>query len=73
MEFQKLVDSFYAPTCIMSVEKTEDGRYGEIRMVAGNKKYTDMIDIRMKQEAGVEEFENGTAFVPGTIYSEYFP
>ena len=73
MEFQKLVDSFYAPTCIMSVEKTEDGRYGEIRMVAGNKKYTDMIDIRMKQEAGIEESENGTAFVPGTIYSEYFP
>jgi diguanylate cyclase (GGDEF)-like protein len=73
MEFQKLVDSFYAPTCIMSVEKTEDGRHGEIRMVAGNKKYKDMIDIRVKQEAGVDELEGGTAFVPDTIYSEYFP
>ena len=39
MDFQSIVDSVYVPTIIVSVEKREEGGYGEIRIVAGNKKY----------------------------------
>ena len=41
MDLQKLADSFHAPTCIISVEKKEDGGYGEIRLVAGNEEIGD--------------------------------
>ena len=68
MDFQKVVDAFYTPASIISVEKTEDGGFGDIRYIAGNKKYTDMIDIRLK---------NGntkvTEFTSGALYTDYFP
>ena len=63
MDFQIIVDSFFSPTCIVSVEKTETG-YGDIRIVAVNKKYLYMIDQRRGYEA---------AFTPGALYTEYFP
>ena len=63
MDFQVIADSFFSPTCVVSVEKTKDGSYGDIRFVACNKKYTDIIEDRIKP----------AKFVPGTIYSEYFP
>ena len=44
MDFQKFVDGFQPMTCIMSVEKLPDGKYGEIRIVAGNKAYIDSIE-----------------------------
>ena len=44
MDFQSLVNSFHAPTCIISVQKTPDGGYGEIRLVAGNAKYLEPIE-----------------------------
>ena len=61
MDFQILVNSFFSPACIASVQKTREGSYGEIRIVAANGKYTDMIDQR------------GLTFVPGSLYTEYFP
>ena len=43
MDYQKIADSFSSPACILSVEKKADG-YGEIRFVAGNKVFADMIN-----------------------------
>ena len=43
MDFQNVVDSIGAMTCVMSVEKLEDG-YGEIRVVTGNRAYIDSIE-----------------------------
>lgn len=68
VDFQSIVDAFCTPASIISVEKTGDGKYGDIRYIAGNKKYTDMIDIRLK---------NGTTrvreFISGALYTDYFP
>ena len=73
MDFQRFVESFLSPTCIASVEKTGDGGYGEIRLVAGNKKYTDMIDMRMGPDTPERQGIGGSSFVPGLLYTEYFP
>ena len=61
MDFQNFADSFFSPTCITSVEKTADGGYGEIRIVAANAKYIDMVSRR------------GMKFVPGSLYTDFFP
>ena len=44
MDFQKFVDGFESMTCIISVEELPDGKYGKIRIVAGNKAYVDSIE-----------------------------
>ncbi len=69
MDFWGFVDSFYSPTCVVSVDKTEDGGYSDIRIIAGNKKYLEMIDMRMSEEAP----EQKCSFVSGALYTEYFP
>ena len=46
MDFQNVVDAFCTPASIISVQKKDNGEYGEIRYIAGNKKYNDMIDPR---------------------------
>ena len=48
MDFQKFADSVFSPTCVLSVQKTETGGYGDIRIVAANKKYADLLNLRMK-------------------------
>ena len=37
MDFQALADSFYAAASIVSVEKLENGNYGKICIIAGNR------------------------------------
>ena len=39
MDFQALVDSFSQAAVLLSVEKKEEGKYGEIRFVVGNAPY----------------------------------
>ncbi|EID86004.1 diguanylate cyclase (GGDEF) domain-containing protein [Treponema sp. JC4] len=39
MDFQALVDSFSQAAVVISVEKKEEGKYGDIRFVAGNSVY----------------------------------
>lgn len=68
MDFQSIVDSVYVPTIVVSVDKREDGGYGDIRLAAGNKKYADLLDLRMKPHGD----EKNEPFKPGLIYSEYF-
>ena len=73
MDLQKLVDTVFAPTCVVSVEKKEDGGYGDIRLVAANKKYADMIGMRSKHDASGNPTGEFCTFVPGSLYTDYFP
>ena len=66
MDFQNVVDSIGAMTCVMSVEKLDDG-YGEIRVVTGNRAYIDSIE---KPTPGAELLT--TEFVPNSLYTRYF-
>ena len=71
MDFQNIVDLLNAPTCIMSVERKSDGKYGDIRIVTGNKKYTDILSLRENSP----HFTNpdDKSFIPNLLYTEYFP
>ena len=73
MDFQSFVDTFFAPTCIVAVEKRPDGGCGEIRLAAGNAKYLDMIRMRLENNEFQVSEDAGNAFVPGSLYSKYFP
>ncbi len=44
MDFQKLADSFQTVTCVISVERKDDG-YGEIRIAAANQMFLDAAGI----------------------------
>ena len=68
MDFQIIVDSLCAPSCIVSVEKRLGGGYGDIRLAAGNKKYADLLDVRMRPNVST----SSEYFVPGLLYTEYF-
>ena len=68
MDFQKFVDGFSPMTCVMSVEKLPDGKYGEIRIVAGNKAYVDSIE---NMPDAPKAFSN--KFIPNSLYQNYFP
>ena len=72
MDRQKFVDAFYFPTALISVEKLPDGGYGDIRLVACNKKYLDIIDYRISKRTG-EHSDKDDVFVPGSLYYKYFP
>lgn len=66
MGFQEVVDGIGAMTCIVSVEKLEDGGYGEIRIVTGNKSYIDSIE---HPAPGVEMLIQ--KFTPNSLYTDY--
>ena len=67
MDFQKIVDGMAAMTCIVSVEKLEDGGCGELRIVTGNKAYIDSIE---NPAPGAEMLTR--TFTPNSLYTEYF-
>ena len=69
MDFQKFVDSFAAPTCIISVEKLADGGYGEIRIVTGNKLYIQSIEATYDDSPKLLVDK----FIPNSEYQRYFP
>jgi len=58
VDFQSLVDMCAMSCSVVSVEKTADGRCGEIRIVCANKKYRD---------------EMGPAFHDNMLYQELVP
>lgn len=68
MDFQKFVDGFLPMTCVVSVEKLPDGKWGEIRLVAGNKAYVDSIE---KNPDAPKMLQN--KFIPNSLYQEYIP
>ena len=65
MDFQALVDSMTAMSCVVSVEKVGDG-YGAVRIVTGNRAYIDSIEHPAE---GVEMLT--TEFVPNSEYTRY--
>ena len=78
MNFQEFVDNFHAPTCIISVHKTADGGYDDIRIVTGNAKYLEPIEHPAipadPNFPGIPEiFNNHSPFVPNSPYEKYLP
>ena len=71
MDWKKFADRFDAMTCVLSVEKKPDGRCGTVRIVTGNDKYLDSLelaggDVNLGSEKKVE-------FVPNSEYTRYIP
>ena len=66
MDFQKYVDGFGAMTCIVSVEKLENGKRGKFRIVTGNKTYIDSIE---NPAPGAELLTQ--KFIPNQEYTNY--
>ena len=66
MDFQKIVDSMGAMTCVVSVEKRADGGHGDIRIVTGNRAYIDSIEHPM---GGVQMLTS--RFTPNSLYTDY--
>ncbi|WP_191015811.1 sensor domain-containing diguanylate cyclase [Treponema zioleckii] len=58
MDFQKLVDSYGMAAAVLSVEKTDDGHYGDIRIVCANSMYKKIM---------------GDGFYDNMLYSELLP
>ncbi len=68
MDFQKFVDGFHTMTCVMSVEKLPEGKYGKIKIVCGNKAYIDSIENMPDMPAALSK-----KFIPNSDYQNYFP
>ena len=66
MDFQSLVDSMSAATCVVAVEKIGEDNYGKICLIAGNRPYLDTIE---RPSMGVQMLT--TKFVPGSEYTQY--
>lgn len=62
MSFDEILKHYKTKTCIMSVDKLENGRYGNIRVAAGNQAHCDDI-LHL----------TGHPFVPGCPYEMCFP
>lgn len=67
MVFQTVVDGIDKAACVVSVEKLDDGGYGKICIVTGNRAYIDTIE----RPVGMEMLAN--KFVPNTEYTYYVP
>ena len=66
MDFQTIVDSMSAMTCLVSVERFEDERAAKYRIVTGNKAYIDSIE---HPAPGTEMLTD--KFVPNSEYTNY--
>ena len=73
MDFQKFVDGIYPMTSVLSVEKRQDGRCGEIRIVTGNKRYIDSIERPVYDGILKQSVKEGAVFVPNSLYYKYVP
>ena len=73
MDIQRFADTFFSPACIVSVTRTADGGYGDIRIAACNGKYIEMIEMRLKGEEFYVSPDAGSAFEPDSLYYRYFP
>ena len=67
-DFQNLVDGIEAASSVMSVEVQEDGSFGTLRIVVGNKAYIDSIE---RPAGDYQMFHN--KFIPNSIYTDYVP
>ncbi len=67
MDFQDFVERMASLTCVVSVEKLEDGKYGKVRIVTGNKAYIDSIEHPMENMRMLTD-----KFTPNSEYTNYF-
>ena len=66
MDFQTIVDGISKAACVLSIEKLDDGNYGSIRIVTGNRPYIDSIEKPMERVRMLMD-----KFVPDTLYTDY--
>ena len=66
MNFQSFVDSIPTAACVVSVEKLENGRYGKVRIVLGNRPYLDTIERPAENLAMLTQ-----KFIPNSEYTTY--
>lgn len=71
MEWRAFADHFDTMTCVLSVEKKPDGSCGTVRIVTGNQKYLDSLELA----GGAVDVgsEKKVEFVPGSEYTRYIP
>lgn len=67
MTFQTLVDSIDKVACVVSVERSEDGGCGKIRIVTGNHAYIDTIEKPVGNNIIPKKF------VPDSEYTDFVP
>lgn len=72
MDFQQFADSCCPMTTVVSVRKLPDGGCGEIRIVAGNQKFIDMVE-HPTYETGSDSPDAVLRFEPGGLYDSYIP
>lgn len=66
MDFQAIVNSMTAATCVVSVEDLGEENYGKIRLVTGNKIYIDSIE---RPHSDMQMLT--TKFIPNSEYTNY--
>ena len=71
MDWRAFADHFGAMTCVLSVEKKPDGTCGTVRIVTGNQKYLDSLELAGGDvDVGSEK---KIRFVPDSEYTRYIP
>ena len=70
MDFRNLVDGIHDTACVLSVEKKQNGEFGEIRIVAGNDKF---IAVAEEPPFGVDRKLQTLRFEPDSPYDKYLP
>ena len=78
MDLQKIADSFYEATCIVSVQKKGDEGYGEIRIVAANDKYIVPLETPLpgdiSKAIGIPDILlHKRKYIPNSLYEDYLP
>ena len=66
MDFQSFVDSISTAACVVSVEKLENGNYGKLRLVTGNRTYIDSIERPAENVVMLTQ-----KFIPNSEYTNY--
>ena len=73
MDFRNLVDSIHDTACVLSVEKKQNGEFGEIRIVDGNEKFIAVAenppfyDDRKTQTPKFEQNSPYDKYLPKTL------
>lgn len=71
MDWKNFSEHFDTVTCVISVEKKPDGKCGTVRIVTGNRKYLDSLELAAGQvDLGSEK---KVEFVPNSEYTRYIP
>ena len=70
MDFQKLIDGILPTACIVSVKKISEDRYEDIRIVAGNKMFIQIVE---HPPFATDPNVHIDKFIPNSPYYMYLP